>query len=78
MLLDLSEASTSHRQSDPVKPAKALQISAKLAVALSDDLLRRLGKLAEKHGVGIIDPLAAGHCRQLELLSLNEPTHGSV
>jgi hypothetical protein len=68
MLLDLSEGDsadssvgTSHRQSDPAKPAKALQISAKLAVAMSDDLLRRLGKLAEKRSVGIIDPLAAGH-----------------
>jgi hypothetical protein len=78
MLLDLSEASTSHRQSDPVKPAKALQISAKLAVAMSDDLLRRLGKLAEKRGVGIILPLAAGHRQELELLSLNQPMHGSV
>jgi hypothetical protein len=45
---------------------------------MSDDLLRRLGKLAEKRGVGIIDPLAAGHRQQLELLSLNQPTHGSV
>jgi hypothetical protein len=34
-----------------------------------DDLLRRLGKLAEKRSVGIIDPLAAGHRRQLELFS---------
>jgi hypothetical protein len=45
---------------------------------MSDDLLRRLGKLAEKRGVGIIDPLPAGHRQQLELLSLNQPTHGSV
>jgi hypothetical protein len=37
---------------------------------MSDDLLRRLGKLAEKRGVGIIPPPAAGHRQQLELLSL--------
>jgi hypothetical protein len=49
MLLDLSEAisadnsvGTSHPQSDPVKPAKALQISAKLPVAMSDDVISSL------------------------------------
>jgi len=37
---------------------------------MSDDLLRQLGKLAEKRGVGIILPLAAGDRQQLRLLSL--------